>query len=146
MSDNYDAWSREQLVDYLKKVESYNTELKHSLATGNNTFLNEFKWAGNLGQWFWYYDQNKVLFNEKKTLSLGYNPKKIGEIGFEFFTNKLHPDDYERVMENMRNHLQGKTLAYEVEYHDGETIDDIIKRVDDLLYDAKHAGRNAVKY
>lgn len=56
------------------------------------------------------------MFNEKKTLSLGYNPKKIGEIGFEFFTNKLHPDDYERVMENMRNHLQGKTLAYEVEY------------------------------
>ena len=33
-----------------------------------------------------------------------------------------------------------------VEYHDGETIDDIIKRVDDLLNDAKHAGRNAVKY
>lgn len=116
MSDNYDAWSREQLVDYLKQVESYNAELKHSLATGNAIFLNEFKWAGNLGQWFWYYEHNKVLFNEKKTMNLGYNPKEIGEIGFEFFTNKLHPDDYERVMENMRNHLQGKTPAYEVEY------------------------------
>ena len=40
MSDNYDAWSREQLVDYLKQVESYNAELKHSLATGNTIFLN----------------------------------------------------------------------------------------------------------
>lgn len=116
MSDNYDAWSREQLVDYLKQVESYNEELKHSLATSNNLFLNEFKWAGNLGQWFWYYKQNKVLFNEKKTLSVGYNPEEIGEVGFEFFTNKIHPDDYERVMDNMRSHLQGKTPAYEVEY------------------------------
>ena len=33
-----------------------------------------------------------------------------------------------------------------VEYRDKETVDDIIKRVDDLLYDAKHTGRNAIKY
>ncbi len=39
-----------------------------------------------------------------------------GEIGFEFFTEKLHKDDYERVMQNMRDHLMGKRDAYEVEY------------------------------
>ncbi|WP_247643790.1 sensor domain-containing diguanylate cyclase [Acholeplasma laidlawii] len=37
-------------------------------------------------------------------------------MGFEFFTSKLHPDDYDRVMDNMRQHLTGKTDAYEVEY------------------------------
>ncbi len=37
-------------------------------------------------------------------------------MGFDFFTEKLHEDDYERVMENMRNHLYGKSDSYEVEY------------------------------
>ena len=33
-----------------------------------------------------------------------------------------------------------------VTYQENETIDDVVKRVDDLLYDAKRAGRNTIKY
>ena len=33
-----------------------------------------------------------------------------------------------------------------VEYQAQETIDEVIKRVDDLLYEAKRAGRNTIKY
>jgi len=116
MDTKYDVWPKEKLVKRLKELENYNEGLKQSLAANNDSFLNEFKWAGNLGQWFWYYDQNKVLFNDKKTLNLGYDPQEMGNIGFEFFTQKLHPDDYDRVMANMRSHLRGQTPAYEVEY------------------------------
>lgn len=69
-----------------------------------------------MGQWKWVVDKNKVVFNEKKVTQIGYDPQIIGDVGFEFFTEKLHLDDYEPVMENMRQHLMGKTEAYEVEY------------------------------
>lgn len=62
-------------------------------------------------------ESNQVFYNDGKVLALGYNPSEIkGRVGYQFFTEKIHPDDYERVMKNMRNHLEGKSSAYEVEY------------------------------
>ena len=108
-SKRFEQWSREELIDYVTKLEK-------TLKEESNDFLGNFKWAGNLGQWFWYYQDNKVIFNDLKAQNLGYNPENLGLIGFEFFTDKLHPDDYDRVMDNMRKHLRGETPAYEVEY------------------------------
>jgi len=34
----------------------------------------------------------------------------------ESFTARVHPDDYEPMMDNMRRHLEGRSPAYEVEY------------------------------
>ena len=49
-------------------------------------------------------------------MALNYTKDEIPEkIGFQF-TSKLHPEDYEIVMDNMRQHLLGKTDAYEIEY------------------------------
>lgn len=109
----YEEWSKEDLITKIHELEQ---ALEKEIDVKNNSFLVEFPWAGNLGQWHWFYDRNKVVFNEKKVSQLGYDPLVIGEVGFEFFTDKLHPDDYEPVMQNMRDHLAGKTPAYEVEY------------------------------
>lgn len=106
---NYKDWDKAELVKYV-------TRLENLIREENEGFLKRFKWAGNLGQWVWHYKENKVIFNNLKVLSIGYNPQEIGDVGFEFFTEKLHPDDYNRVMTNMANHLQGMTGAYEVEY------------------------------
>lgn len=113
MKKDYNEWSKDQLIERIKQLEN---ELTIMLDKKNKAFLVNFPWAGNLGEWHWYYDQNKVIFNEKKVTQIGYDIEEVGEVGFEFFTNKLHPDDYERVMQNMRAHLIGKTDAYEVEY------------------------------
>lgn len=113
MKKVYDKWSKDELTSYIVKLES---DLEKNLDKENEEFLIEFPWAGNLGQWHWNYEKNKVIFNDKKVAQLGYDPNLIGDIGFQFFTNKIHPDDYERVMQNMRDHLTGKTNAYEVEY------------------------------
>jgi hypothetical protein len=101
-SKRFEQWSREELIDYVTKLEK-------TLKEESSDFLGNFKWAGNLGQWFWYYQDNKVIFNDLKVQNLGYNPENLGQIGFEFFTDKLHPDDYDRVMDNMRKHLRGET-------------------------------------
>jgi diguanylate cyclase (GGDEF)-like protein/PAS domain S-box-containing protein len=113
MANQYSKWTKEDLI---KKIYTLEEQLKKVLDSNNDSFLVEFPWAGNLGQWHWLYDQNKVVFNDKKISQLGYDPLVVGEVGFEFFTEKLHPDDYENVMQNMRDHLSGKTKAYEVEY------------------------------
>lgn len=112
MHNTYKNWTKNKLVEHILKLENRDADLKKH----DETFLVEFPWAGNLGQWQWFYDQNKVVFNHKKVSQLGYNPAVIGDVSFEFFTEKLHPDDYERVMQNMRDHLANITPAYEVEY------------------------------
>ena len=58
--------------------------LKEDLNKHNETFLVEFPWAGNLGQWQWFYDTNKVIFNDKKISQLGYNPAVVGEAVLSF--------------------------------------------------------------
>lgn len=113
MSKNYKDFKKSELIQEIIRLEK---ELEEEIKYNNEEFLVQFPWAGNLGQWKWFFKDNKVMFNEKKVTQIGYNPEIIGEVGFEFFTNKLHPDDYEGVMDNMRNHLMGKTEAYEVEY------------------------------
>ena len=52
-----------------------------------------------------------------KVEAIGYTIEELPDkIPYSFFTDKLHPDDYERVMENMSLHLEGSTPVYEVEY------------------------------
>lgn len=113
MSKDYQKLTKTELIQEIKELKM---QLEEEIKYNNEEFLVQFPWAGNLGQWKWFYDENKVIFNEKKVTQLGYDPKVIGEVGFQFFTEKLHPNDYEGVMDNMRNHLMGKTDAYEVEY------------------------------
>lgn len=74
-------------------------------------------WAGNLGSWIWNVPSNMVICNDLKILNLGYAPEEIPEtIGYDFFTDLLHPDDYDPVMDQMRRHLAGIDPVYEVSY------------------------------
>lgn len=50
-------------------------------------------------------------------MALGYEKSEIPEnITYQFFTSKLHPDDYQKTMNAMMNHLYGKATVYEAEY------------------------------
>jgi diguanylate cyclase (GGDEF)-like protein/PAS domain S-box-containing protein len=114
MSTNYENYSKEELIEKLHHYEELINTLK---AQNQNNELLNFPWIGNLGTWYFMIPENKVFFNPKKVTALGYSIEEIPKnIGYEFFTDKLHPDDYDRVMENMRTHLLGKSEAYEVEY------------------------------
>ncbi|MFJ1627651.1 sensor domain-containing diguanylate cyclase [Marinilactibacillus psychrotolerans] len=106
------------------EIESLKKELK-SVKRLNNELLNlqeeqdslGFSWSGNLGHWFWDFQVNRVTFNPMKAMALGFEKEELPEyVDFQFFTNRLHPEDYERVMDAMRDHLSNKIPVWEVRY------------------------------
>ncbi len=111
---NYNESSKEELIQRIKELEEVTNQLKQEK---NDTELESFPWIGNLGHWYWMVQSNEVVFNEMKATNLGYSREEIpNNVGFEYFTEKLHPEDYERVMDNMRKNLIAETDTYEVEY------------------------------
>lgn len=56
----------------------------------------------------------RCFFGESKTNMLGFDEKDFKN--FKDFTTLLHPDDYEKAMQDMRDHLEGKKDFYETDY------------------------------
>ena len=77
----------------------------------------EYAWSGNLGHWYWNIKTNNVTFNPLKIKTLGYDESDVpNKVDYQYFTNLLHPDDYKKAMDAMKDHLYGKKAVYEVEY------------------------------
>lgn len=66
--------------------------------------------------WDWEIGANRVTYSEKKVTMLGYDPEDFREVGYEAFTNLIHPEDHERAMEAMRRYLSGKAPIYQIDY------------------------------
>lgn len=100
-----------------QKIEAQQRLIDHLMEEQSKGSTLDYSWTGNLGRWYWDFPTNQVTFNPLKAETLGYQIHELPQpVGFEFFTSKLHPDDYEPVMENMRRHLRGETHVYDVEY------------------------------
>ena len=111
---DHDSKTREQLLERIEELELLNREL---LAEKEQEIRLEYAWTGNLGHWYWNIKTNAVTFNPLKVTALGYNKSEIPEhVTFQYFTQKLHPDDYQKTMDAMMDHLHGKVSAYEAEY------------------------------
>lgn len=112
--DTHATKTQEELIEKIQTLQILLEEMKEEK---NRQELLDFPWAGNLGSWYWYIKTNQVICNDQKIFALGFQKEEIPEqIGFEFFTNKIHPDDFDRVMNNMRNHLYGKSPVYDTSY------------------------------
>nr|NNM90182.1 PAS domain-containing protein [Bacilli bacterium] len=112
MEDPY--YDRQILLDRIAELEKRLEVLENE----KNEYEHlTFAWTNNLGQWYWHVDTNRVEFNPLKVTALGYSLDEIPEtIDYQFFTSKLHPDDYDHVMQVMADHMMGLCPAYEVEY------------------------------
>ena len=111
---NYHRLRKQLLIDMVESQQRLIDQLLKEQQTENKL---EYGWSGNLGRWYWDVQSNTVTFNPLKVQALGYSMEEIPQpIGYDFFTSKLHPDDYPRIMDNMRKHLAGETHVYEVEY------------------------------
>ena len=107
-------YGRKQLLDRIKSLEMLTQELLNEKE--QETRL-EYAWTGNLGHWYWNIKTNEVTFNSLKVTTLGYDKSEIPEhVTYQFFTDKLHPEDYQKAMDAMRDHIYGKADIYEVEY------------------------------
>ena len=106
--------AQKKLLDEIAYLKRLNKELISQIYQDD---LSKFPWLGNLGQWFWDCQKNIVTFNPLKATALGYSEDEVPtETGFEFFTEKLHPEDYDAVMDEMRAHLKGSIPVWEVKY------------------------------
>jgi diguanylate cyclase (GGDEF)-like protein/PAS domain S-box-containing protein len=111
---DYKNKSKEALIAEIERLESLNQYLLEEQQRADRL---EFSWTGNLGHWYFRLDTNRVTYNPLKVIALGYDAEEVPEeVPYQFFTDKLHPEDHPLVMENMRDHLAGRTGVYEVEY------------------------------
>jgi len=111
---DYSDFSREQLLARIESLELLTQEL---LKEKEQDTMLEYAWSGNLGHWYWNVQTNEVTFNPLKVTTLGYDKNEIPEnVDYQFFTDKLHPEDFNKAMDAMRDHLYGKADVYEVEY------------------------------
>lgn len=111
---DYTNFTREQLIERIEELEILNQEL---IQEQEQVTMLDYSWSGNLGHWYWNIKTNKVTFNPLKITYLGYDKSEIPEhVTYQFFTDKLHPEDYENTMNVMLDHLHGKSNVYEVEY------------------------------
>ena len=78
--------------------------------------------AGDLAWWEMELPSGEVAFDDMKAAMLGYPPECFET--YHDFVELIHPEDRERAMRAMRDHLEGRTENYEVQYRietrDGE--------------------------
>ena len=111
---DYDKLTKDELIQMVEELKVLNEEL---LKEKEQEVSLDFAWTGNLGHWYWNFKTNAVTFNPLKVTALGYTKDEIPEkVDYQFFTDKLHPEDYDICMDAMRDHLYGKSNVYEVEY------------------------------
>lgn len=70
--------------------------------------------GGNMAWWEMDIPTGNVTFDNRKVEMLGYSPELFKH--YSDFTALVHPNDYERIMNAMRGHLEGSLAKYEAEY------------------------------
>lgn len=111
---DYTGQTKEQLIQKIEEIQLLNLQL---LEEKEQEIGLDFSWTGNLGHWYWNIKTNNVTFNYLKVTTLGYTKEEIpSKVDYQFFTEKLHPEDFQRTMDAMMDHMYGKANVYEVEY------------------------------
>lgn len=80
----------------------------------SNELLNTAIDIGNLAWWEMDIKTGATQFHERKAIMLGYPPEKFKS--YTDFTSILHPDDFSRAMQAMKEHLAGNREKYQVDY------------------------------
>ena len=70
----------------------------------------------DLPWWEWHVKENIVKSNDLKPKILGYDPEDFKNVGHEAYTDLLHPEDYDRTIQAMRDYLEGKKQLYQIDY------------------------------
>lgn len=111
---DYSLLNKEELLNRVEELTLINEEL---LQERMNEDKLDFAWTGNLGHWYFLIKTGTVIFNPMKVQALGYTMEELPhKVPYSFFTDKLHPDDYQHTMDAMKQHMLGKLPVYECEY------------------------------
>jgi len=70
--------------------------------------------VGSMAWWEMNVKTGHVVFDKRKTDMLGYSKEKF--LHYNDFMNIVHPEDYDRAMNDMKAHIYGGRNKYETEY------------------------------
>ena len=71
--------------------------------------------AGKVGVWDWDIESGHIYLDPLLKALLGFDESEIPS-KIDAWASHIHPDDLERVMLGVREHLEGKTPHYEIEH------------------------------
>ena len=112
--NNIKSMAREDLINLVKKLQLEINDLKEGKI---KTDLLSFPWVGDLGQWYWVVGENLFVYNDNMLKNLGYTREEANfTIDYDFFTSKIHPDDYQKNKDMLMRHLKEDSEAYKTEY------------------------------
>ena len=81
------------------------------------TLVNDAIEAGGMAWWLMEYPSGAVFFHPNKVKMLGYSEKDVEKfVHYTSFMDLVHPDDHEKAMNAMRDHLTGKIDNYRTSY------------------------------
>ncbi|MFP5385087.1 MAG: PAS domain-containing protein [Bacteriovoracia bacterium] len=111
-----------------EKRHTYEKELRHRINYLENDLkrklddLNEAKLSLDLalegaqvGKWDWDLQNNKVILNKTWYTKLGYSYNELPQ-SLETLKSVLHPEDVDKVFEELEKHIKGETIFYECRY------------------------------
>ena len=84
---------------------------------GDGTELSKFEAAmeaAGIAWWWMELPSGALFFSPNKANMLGRDPKDFKH--YKDFTDLVHTNDYEPIMQTMRDHLDGKTAYYQTSY------------------------------
>ncbi len=101
-------------------IRSYLIDISQHRRTEQQLRLSEARYAAaakgaNDGLWDWDLHANTIYYSDRWKSMLGYSEQEIGDSPDEWF-NRIHPQDQERVTEDLSAHLKGDTPQFECEY------------------------------
>lgn len=70
---------------------------------------------GNIAWWEWDVSSGKVIFDDKKATMIGYTVEEFPTDVYKI-CDLIHPDDYDRAMNAMKLHLEGKADSWNTTY------------------------------
>jgi len=77
--------------------------------------LNKTLDAVDIAWWEFDFTNDSVVYSDKKATNLGYTTDEFPDTSVEIM-RLVHPDDYEKTMQSMRDYIMGKNPLYETEY------------------------------
>ncbi|MBC8284507.1 MAG: PAS domain S-box protein [Nitrospinae bacterium] len=110
---------KEHTLELIRKNEALEKEVENHKFTQKQLAKSEerFKFALEVssdGIWDWNMKTDEVYFSPGWIESLGYQPQDVGN-GLNFWKSIVHPDDMEKVTEQLQKHVNGETDSYTCE-------------------------------
>ncbi|MFN3402726.1 MAG: PAS domain-containing protein [Cytophagaceae bacterium] len=111
------------IVKILKEIEDFYTfqeslaistfkEINQEEIAKREQHLKEAQAISHTGSWEYHLPTNKVTWSDELYRIFGYSPGEI-EINFELYSNHLHPDDKEMVLNTIQESIQtGKPYTF----------------------------------